>query len=183
MSSKVLRKRMSFFLEIGLLPRVLEVLEPVEHPEQAEIHRAHVQRGDLGLVDRRWLHALGNCHRRRAAGGQVDDTIGSLLDHFEKGRERLGRLVGPAGLGIARMEMHDRRACLSGAHRRVGDLLRRHRKIRRHGRRVDGAGDGAGNDDFSAHEQSPSSSIAEKTPACTNTTSSSAPEPRSCKAI
>ena len=155
MSSKVLRNRMSFFCEIGFFPRVFELLEPVEHPEQAEIHRAHVQRGDLGPVDRRRLHPLGDRHRRRSAGGEVDDATRSLLDHFQKGREGLGVWSGWPVFGIARMQMHDRRACLGGADRRVGDLLRRHRQIRRHGRRVDGAGDSAGDDDLPAHVQSP----------------------------
>ena len=48
----------------------------------------------------------------------------ALLDDLEERREGLGRLVGLAGLGIARVQMHDRGAGLGRADRRVGDLLR-----------------------------------------------------------
>ena len=67
---------------------------------------------------------------------------------LRNGSERLRRLVGPAVLRVARMQMHDRGAGFGRAERRVGDLLRRDRQMRRHRRRVDRAGDGAGDDDF-----------------------------------
>jgi hypothetical protein len=36
------------------------------------------------------------------------------------------------------VQVHDGRAGLGGADRGLGDLLGRHRQVRRHGRRVDG---------------------------------------------
>jgi hypothetical protein len=44
--------------------------------------------------------------------------------------------------------MHDGSARFGGADRSLGDLVRRDRQMRRHGRRVNRTGDGAGNDDF-----------------------------------
>jgi hypothetical protein len=36
-------------LQVLALPVVRELLEAVEHGEKPEVHRAHVERGDLGL--------------------------------------------------------------------------------------------------------------------------------------
>ena len=132
-------------------------LEAREHRVEPEIHRAHVEARDLRLEGRRGLHALLDRHRRRAAGGDVDDGLGALLDHFQERRERLRRLIRPAVLGIARMQMHDCRAGLRGADRRIGDFARRDRQVRRHRRRMDRAGNRAGDDDFVAlgHEVAP----------------------------
>ena len=94
------------------------------------------------------LDALLDRHGRRAAGGDVHHHVGALLDHLEERREGLRRLVGTAVLRIARMQMHDRGARFGRADRGIGDLLRGHRQMRRHRRRVDRAGDGAGDDDF-----------------------------------
>ena len=53
-----LKMRSSLPREVRLLPVVLELLEALEHLEQAEVHRAHVERGDFGLELERGLQAL-----------------------------------------------------------------------------------------------------------------------------
>ena len=68
-------------------------------------------------------HALLDRHGRRAAGGDVDHAVGALLDDLEERRERLRRLVGPAVLGVARVQVHHRRAGLRRADGGVRDLL------------------------------------------------------------
>ncbi len=87
-------------------------------------------------------------HAGRTAGGQVDHAVGALLDHRQERREGLRRLVRPARLRVARVQVHDGGARLGGADRRVGDLVGRHRQMRRHRRRMDGTGHGAGDDDL-----------------------------------
>jgi hypothetical protein len=46
------------------------------------------------------------------------------------------------------------RARFRRADRRIGDLVRRDRQVRRHRRRMDRSGDGAGDDDFAGHDVS-----------------------------
>jgi hypothetical protein len=112
------------------LPVVFEFLVPLEHREQAEIHRAHVETGDFRLPGRRRLDPLFDGHVGRAAGRQIDDHIGSLLDDPEKRLERLRRLVRAAVLRIAGVKMHDRSTCLGRAQRRFRDFRSRHRQMR-----------------------------------------------------
>ena len=133
------------------LPVMLEVLETVQHGEQAEIHRPHVERGDFRLEDLRRLDAFLHRHVRRAARGQIDHRVGRLLDARQEAGKGLWRLIGFAVFRIAGMQMDDGRAGLRRAHRGVGDFFRRHRQIGRHGRGVDGAGHGAGDDDLVVH--------------------------------
>src|SRR6185295_10663171 len=71
-------------LEIGPLPVMLERLEALEHGIKAEIHRAHVERRDLRLEDRRRLHALLDRHRGGAARGDVHDAGAALLDDLQE---------------------------------------------------------------------------------------------------
>ena len=79
---------------------------------------------------------------------EVDDGVGGLLDAV-RGTARTPRpLVGPAGLGVARVKMQDRGTCLGGLERRVDDLVRRDGQVGRHGRGVDRPGHGAGDDDL-----------------------------------
>ena len=68
-----------------------------------------------GLKRRGRAHALLDRHGRRAAGGDVHHHGRALLDHLEERRERLRRLVGPAVLRIARVQMHDGGAGLGRA--------------------------------------------------------------------
>jgi hypothetical protein len=133
---------------VTALPIVLEVFETIEHREQAEVHRAHVQRRHFGLEACRRLHALLRQHVGAAAGGQVDDGARARVHCRQEARERLGRLVGPAGGEVARVQVQDRRARFGGRHRFVGDLLRRDRQVRRHRGRVDRPRDRAGDDDL-----------------------------------
>jgi hypothetical protein len=66
--------------EVFALPIVLERLVRPEHREQAEVHRAHVERRDLGLELERGTQALVDRHRRRAAGREVQDDVRALPD-------------------------------------------------------------------------------------------------------
>src|ERR1700728_656835 len=54
-------------LERLRLPIVLEGLEAVEHREEPEVHRAHVERRHLRLESLRRLHTLLHRHEGRAA--------------------------------------------------------------------------------------------------------------------
>ena len=69
-------------LDVLAFPVVLERLEAVEHAEKTKIHRPHIERGDLRLVDRGGAHALVHRHGRRAAGGEVDHAVGALFYDF-----------------------------------------------------------------------------------------------------
>ena len=126
----VLEDAVARAFEIGPLPVVLELLEAVEHRVEAEVHRAHVERGDLGLEDR-----APGCSRSSTVMVGAPPVV-MLMTQFERclmtlqeRLEGLGRLVGLAGLRVARMQMDDGRAGLRRADRRVGDLLGRHRQI------------------------------------------------------
>ena len=144
----VLENQVARAFQKSLLPGLLEIFVAPEHGKQTEVHRAHVERCHLGLQLQGRLHALDHRHGWRAAGGDVDDRVAALLDVAHKGAKSIGRLVRPAVFGLARMQMHDGRTGLSRAHGSVSNLLRADRQVGRHGRRVDRAGDGAGDDDF-----------------------------------
>ena len=149
MSLKLLRKtRSRVASRCGLSQSNLKFLYLVEQMVQTEIDRSHVERGDFRLEGRRRLHALLHAHVGTAAGGDVDRRVGALLDARQEPRERLGRLVGLAGLRVAGVQMEDRGAGLGGRDRLLGDLIGRDRQIGRHGRGVDRAGHGASDDDF-----------------------------------
>ena len=134
--------------EIGFFPFVLEGLEPFEHGIEPEIHRAHVERRDLRRKCRGRLDALLDRHGRGAAGGDVDHAVRALLDHLQERRERLQRLVGPPVFRVASVEMDDGGTGLGRLDRGLRDLVRRHRQMRRHRRRVDRARHGAADDDL-----------------------------------
>jgi hypothetical protein len=134
--------------QVRLLPIEFEILVAVEHREQGEVHRAHVEACDLGLEHLGGPDALLHPHGRRAARGQVDDRVASLLDDRQERGERLRPLVGLSGLRITGMEMHDRGAGLGGADGGLGDLLRGDRQVGRHGGGMDRARDGTCNDDL-----------------------------------
>src|SRR5258708_7662900 len=135
--------------EIRPLPGVLELLVAAEHLVEAEVHRAHVERGDLGLELQRGLQPLLDRHRRRAAGRQIDHHVARRLDLGQELPEQLRILRRAAVLRVACVEMHDRRPGLGGFDCGAGDLVRSDREIRRHAGRVDGARDCASDDDFS----------------------------------
>src|SRR5437588_12379133 len=97
------------------LPGKLELLVTIEEVEEPEIHRAHIERSDFGLEDFRRLDALLRRHERTAAGREIDDRVGLLLDARQEAREGFRGLIGFAGFGIARVQMKDRGAGFSGA--------------------------------------------------------------------
>ncbi len=144
----VIARTMAAVLEMLALPVMGEVLEPVEHGVEAEIHRAHVQRGQLRLEGQRRLHALLDRHVRAAAGGDIDHRAGGLLDPRQERLEGT-RILGRASrFGIAGMQVQDRCPGLRRSYRGFDDLLCRDRQVFRHRRGVDRAGDGAGDDDL-----------------------------------
>ena len=158
----VLEHEIAAVLQVRALPVVLELLEAAEHGEQAEVHRTHVERGDLGLELEGRAQALLHGHAQAAAGGDVDYRLARLLDARQELLEQRRVLARPAVLGIARVQVQDRGPGLGRGERRLGDLVRRHRQIGRHRRRVDRAGDGAGDDDFAGlgHGSAPPVSFA-----------------------
>ncbi len=94
---------------------MFELPEPFEQGKEAEVNRAQVERGDFRLERGGGPQALLDRHRRGAAGGDVDHAIRALLDQLQERRESLWRLIGAPVGGIARVQMHDRRARLGCA--------------------------------------------------------------------
>ena len=111
-------------------PIELERLEPVEHRVEAEVHRSHVERGDLGLVGRRRRRgARPRLMYGLPARGDVDHRRSALLDAAEEWREGLGALVGLPRLGVPGMEMQYRRPGLGRRNRLRCDLVGCDRKV------------------------------------------------------
>ena len=100
----VAKHKIAGALQILPYPIVLELLEPVQLGEQAEVHRSHVERGRFRLEADGWLDALFDLHEGTAAARQVHDGVCALLDAREEGRESVRPLVGAPGLGVARRE-------------------------------------------------------------------------------
>ena len=131
----------------------------------AEVERAAIEGADLGqkLLDMR--DAFGGARHVGArparpgicgiekevaahAGGEIDDDVDARrADETDRlaVKRRIARRL--AGLGIAHMQVHDRRARAAGLERRFANLARRHRDRGVLAGRVAGAGHGAGNDD------------------------------------
>ncbi|MNQ87649.1 hypothetical protein D3C85_1028810 [compost metagenome] len=150
--------------EVWPLPVVLELGETIEHLVQPEVHRSHVQRRQLRLELRHRLQAFFHAHGRRTAGGDVDHHVTLSLDLRQKLTEQIDILARPPINRIASMQVNNRCAGLGGTDGGVGDFLRRDRQVWRHRRRMDGASDGAGDDDraFFGHECSPFLFLARK---------------------
>ena len=134
--------------QIRHFPVVLPVFIARQHRIHAEIHRAHVERGDLGLELQRRLQTLVDAHRRRAAGGEVDHDIRAAGDVRGKFAKPLRVLRRPAIDRVARMQMYDGRARLGRTDGCIGNFFGGNRQVRRHGRRMNRAGHGTGDDDF-----------------------------------
>jgi len=66
--------------QVGLLPIVLPGLVAIRQREDAEVHRAHVERANLRLGNQRRGEPLLDRHVEAAAGRHVDDGVGRLLD-------------------------------------------------------------------------------------------------------
>src|SRR5258708_35667975 len=92
----------------GRLPVVLEFLESLEHREQAEVHRSHIETGNLRLPDRRRFYPLFDGHIGRTAGREINDHIRLLLYGAEKRLEWFRRLIWGAVLRVAAAKMDDR---------------------------------------------------------------------------
>ena len=128
---RVLEDEVARHLQVRVLPLVLELRDAGGHREDPEVHAAHVQRAQLGLEAARGLEALVERHAVPAARRDVDDGVGAGED---LGQElavdvRVGRRR--AGLGVAGVEVQDRRAGLRGADRLLGDVLRRDGQVGR----------------------------------------------------
>src|ERR1700688_2205937 len=130
------------------LPVVLEVLVALQHREEAEIHRSHVERAHLRRGSQRGGEPLLKRHAVAAAGRDIYHSISGLLDARKELHEDLGIRCRPAVLGVARMQVEDGGAGLGRADRLARYLVRGERQIRAHGRGMDRPSDGAGDDDF-----------------------------------
>ncbi|MNL15970.1 hypothetical protein D3C87_1369900 [compost metagenome] len=150
--------------QVWPLPVVLEFGETIEHFVQPEVHRSHVQRRQFRLELCHRLQAFFHAHGRRTAGGDVDHHVTLGLDLRQELTKQVDILTRPPIDWIAGMQVHNRGACLGGTNGGVGNFLRGDWQVRRHRRRMDGASDGAGNDDRAifGHECSPFLFLARK---------------------
>src|SRR5579875_911997 len=126
---RVAENQVSRTFQMLPLPLKFEFLKPIEHREEAEIHRAHIERGNFRLKAHGRSNALADQHMRCAARGQVHHRIRRLFDARQKCRKGFGALVRLAGFRVPRVQMNNGRARLGSAHRCIGNLLRRHRQI------------------------------------------------------
>src|SRR5262245_1217367 len=134
--------------KVALLPVVFPFLVASRHRVECEIHRPHVERAHFRREFFGGRDPILHRHQHASASGDVDDGIAALLDARQELAKdfRIGRR--PAVLRVARVQMQDRSAGFGGIDRLGGDLIGCDRKRVRHGRRVDRAGDGAGDDDL-----------------------------------
>src|SRR3546814_14075925 len=85
---------------------------------------------------------------RATAGGDVDDGVG-LRANFRQEREKKFRILRRlAILRVTGMQMQDRRTGFGCRDRLISDLLGRDRQVLGPAGGMDGAGYGAGTDDF-----------------------------------
>src|SRR3546814_2303635 len=68
------------------LPLMLELLEALEHGEQAEVHRSHVEARHFRLPYRRRPYPLLDRHIGRPPRGKIDHDVRSLLDYAQERR-------------------------------------------------------------------------------------------------
>ena len=118
------------FFQVRPLPVVLEVGKAVEHFVQAEVHRAHVQRGQFRLELHHWLQAFFHAHGRRAAGGDVDHHVAGGLDLRQELGEQRRVLAGATVVGVTGMQVHNRGAGFGGTDGGVGNFLGGDRQMR-----------------------------------------------------
>src|SRR6266478_2632194 len=135
-------------LEMPRLPGMLEFLVLFQQREEPEIHRSHIERAHLGLGAQRGGEPFLERHSMSAAGRDVDDGAGGLLDPRQELHKDLGIGGGPPVLRIARMKVQDRRPGLGGSDRIARNLVRGQRQIWAHRRGMDRTRDGAGYDDL-----------------------------------
>jgi hypothetical protein len=144
----VLEDRVAGGFQQFWLPGVLPVARAVEHGEKAEIHRAHVERAHLRL-------AASGAARRSPASCREEPPVVMLMTAsvacLMRGRNCMktaGSAVGRPSFRVAGVQMQDRGAGLRRRDRLLAIWSGVSRQMRRHRRRVDRAGDGAGDDDL-----------------------------------
>ena len=103
---------------------MLEFLVLFQQREEPEIHRSHIERAHLGLRAQRGSEAFFEGHAVSAAGGDVDDSAGGLLDPRQELHKDLGIGRRPPVLWIARMKMQDCRPGIGGGNRIARNLVR-----------------------------------------------------------
>ena len=147
----------------------LDMAGHIDQRHLAEVERAHVEAANLRLQGQNMPHALlraaqvgsrtmggrsiiNRIKARARAGRQVDDDLaGAGADALHHLGVEIQRHAGLAGLGIAHMDMHDRRPGVGRINAGLGDFFRGdgNRRIFEGG--VVSAGDGAGEDRFGVH--------------------------------
>ena len=133
--------------QVLLFPVVLPLpLVAADHHVGAEVHRPHVAGAKLRRRGQRPAQPVLDRHEGAAAGGHIQHRVGAIADRGEDPEPDIDVGGGAQGLRIARVQMDDGRAGVGGLDRLLDDRIGRHRQIRRHGRRVRGAGYRAGDD-------------------------------------
>ncbi|MNY49520.1 hypothetical protein D3C86_1849530 [compost metagenome] len=110
---RVLENAVPGAFEVRAFPFVVERLESGQHRKEPEIDRPHVQRHHFRAEPDCGAQALFEAHGRRAAGGQIHDTVGVRPNRCEDRLETLGTLVWLSGFRVARMQVQDRGTGLS----------------------------------------------------------------------
>src|SRR4029079_18775697 len=140
-----------------------------------EVHRAAVERADLGhqrayvvealggnshvgavRIDRQHLLVAAQHQIATHSCGEVEDDVDARgPDPLDGLGVELGRPRTLAGLRVAHVNVRDRGSCLGRLDGRVGDLLGRDGDVRALAHRVAGPGDCAGDEDFPVHGDTP----------------------------
>jgi len=128
------------------LPVVAELAVALQHREQAEVHRAHVEAAHLRACPERRGETVGKAHAPAAACGDVHHRVCRLLDSRQERHEHRWVSGRAAVLRVARMQVEDGRSGFGRGDRFAGDFVRRHRQVGRHRRRMDRARHRAGDD-------------------------------------
>src|SRR3546814_18426602 len=89
------------------LPLMLELLEALEHGEQAEVHRSHVEARHFRLQYRRRPYPLLDRHIGRPPRGKLDHDVRSLLEYAQARLEYFRLRYRTAVHGTAPTARHD----------------------------------------------------------------------------
>src|SRR5262249_48690935 len=109
--------------QVRLFPVELPRFVAWNHVVQAEIHRPHVQGGQLRLKAESGLQPFLYGHRLRSAGRDVDDDVRGGFDSRQKLFEHvriLSRLAANRRPGV---EVYDRSASARGVYGALGDVV------------------------------------------------------------
>ncbi len=110
--------------------------------------------GHVGPFDGEREHVLGAAEHHVAAhpGGEVDDDVDTrVADPLDHLRVQLGGAGADAGVGVADVDVHDRRPRLGGVDRRCRDLLGGDGDVGALAGRVAGPGDRARDEHVPVH--------------------------------